>query len=149
MYGWSWGGGIQAKLNESLVGRLEYLRDEYDGPGQVSRTITNTSGTSSVTATSRPQDISIVNQALRASLIYRFDPSVPFYDAAQRDFAQFGRWQGSGNAFAGFYAGVGLSQNNYDYRMVNSTTLTINDSNTPGVDISEVRDSFLKGAQNA
>ena len=147
LYGWSWGGGVQAKLNESLVGRLEYLRDEYDGPGQVSRTFTNTSGPSSVTATSNPQNIRIVNQALRASLIYRFDPSVPFYEAAQRDFAAVGRWQGSGNAFAGFYAGVGISQNNYDYRMKDATTLTINDSNTPGVDISEVRDSFLKGGE--
>ncbi len=125
LYGYSWGGGVQAKLNESLVGRLEYLRDEYAGPGQTSVVSTNTSGSGIITATSNPQNMRITNETLRASLIYPFDPNVPFYEAAQRDFAQFGRWQGSGNAFAGFYAGVGLSQNNYDYRMTNNRTLTI------------------------
>ena len=149
LYGYSWGGGVQAKLNESLVGRLEYLRDEYAGPGQTSVVSTNTSGSGIITATSNPQNMRITNETLRASLIYRFDPNVPFYEAAQRDFAQFGRWQGSGNAFAGFYAGVGLSQNNYDYRMTNNRTLTINNSTTPGVDISERTDTALDGAQNA
>jgi opacity protein-like surface antigen len=149
LYGYSWGGGVQAKLNESLVGRLEYLRDQYNGPGQPSVASTNSAGTSSVTVTSNPQNVRIVNQALRASLIYRFDPNVPFYEAAQRDFAAFGRWQGSSNAFAGFYAGVGVSQNNYDYAMTNSRTLTIDDSNTPGIDISERTDLTLDGGKVA
>ena len=145
LYGASWGGGVQAKLNESLVGRLEYLRDQYDGPSQLSRSAGGTSGGSSVTATSRPQDIKIVNQALRASLIYRFDPNASFYEAAQRDLNQF--W-GSTNAFAGFYVGVGLSQNNYDYRMPTATTLSINDTATPGIEVNEIRDSFLQGSEN-
>ena len=42
LYGYSWGGGIQAKLNELLVGRLEYLRDEYT-VSQTSVVSTNTS----------------------------------------------------------------------------------------------------------
>jgi opacity protein-like surface antigen len=149
LYGYSWGGGVQAKLNESLVGRLEYVRDQYNGPGQPSITSTNTAGASSVTVTTNPQNVRIVNQALRASLIYRFDPNVPFYEATQRDFAAYGHWQGSSNAFAGFYAGVGVSQNNYDYAMTNSRTLTINDSNTPGVDISERTDLTLDGGKVA
>jgi opacity protein-like surface antigen len=145
LYGWSWGGGVQTKINESLIGRVEYLRDQYDGPSQRSTSFTATAGASSVTATSRPQDMRIVNQALRASLIYRFDPNVPFYEASARDFAAFGRWQSSNNGFAGFYAGVGVSQNNYDYRMEDATTISINDNTQPGLELNQVNDSFLKG----
>ena len=136
LYGYSWGGGVQAKLDESLVGRLEYLRDSYNGPGQPSVTSSNTAGTSNVTVTTNPQTMRIVNQALRASLIYRFDPNVPFYEAAQRDFAEFGRFEGSGNAFAGFYAGVGISQNNYDYGMGRRPRPRPSTTRTPRVSMS-------------
>lgn len=146
LFGTSWGGGVQVKLNESLVGRVEYLRDEYKGPTQGSVTATAASAPSFIAVTSNPQTIRIVNESLRASLIYRFDPNVSIYEAARRDVAAFGRWDAA-NSFAGFYAGVGISQNNYDYRMPGAATLTINDANTPGTDISERTDLSQQGAE--
>ncbi|HZO46195.1 MAG TPA: hypothetical protein VFB68_09905 [Xanthobacteraceae bacterium] len=145
LYGKSVGGGAQIKISESLIGRLEYLHDSYTGPTPTAFSISAMpSGTEGVTTTVNPQRMRLVNESVRASLIYRLDPSVSIYDAAARDLAVFSA-AATGNGWAGFYVGAGVSQNNYDFRYPNGRSLTIDNYTLPGIDYSEQSDLVQSG----
>ena len=148
LVGASIGGGVQVKASPNIVARLEYLRDTYDGVVTSGANVQADIGGRTFVMSSPSEKVRITNEAIRGSLIYRFDPNVSPASAAAIDWQQFTTAPALyANTWAGFYVGGGFTQNNYRVSQDGGGTLTIDDSNTPGVDVSRQWD--LSRSMNA
>jgi opacity protein-like surface antigen len=144
LVGTSIGGGIQVKASANLIARLEYLKDTYDGAVTSGAAVQATLGGTLVTMTSPSEKVKVTNETIRASLIYRFDPDMSPSSAAALGWQSFSTDPALyANTWAGFYVGGGITQNNYRVSQDSGMTLTIDDSNTPGVDVSR-REGFAR-----
>lgn len=130
LVGTSFGGGVQAKVTPNIVARLEYLQDRYSldtAPASVQATVSGNFLSMSVPG----GKANITNETIRGSLIYRFDPSGLSANGPLLDLAQFTTApELYANTWAGFYAGGGVTQNNYRIRAVDAGRLSFFDANT-------------------
>lgn len=137
LVGTSIGGGIQVKASQNLIARLEYLKDTYDGLTTSGAAVQANLNGHLVTMTSPNEKVKVTNETIRASLIYRFDPDMSPSSAAALGWRSFSTDPALyANTWAGFYVGGGFSQNNYRISQDRGMRLTIDDSNTPGMDVS-------------
>jgi len=144
LVGTSIGGGIQVKATQNWVGRIEYLRDTYDGLTTSGAAVQATLGGAQVTMTSPSEKVKVTNETIRASLIYRFDPNETPSSAVATSWKMFTTDPGlSDNSWAGVYVGGGINQNNYKLSQDRGLTLTIDDNTTPGVDVTR-REGFAR-----
>ena len=139
--GTSIGGGIQMRVTPDLAARFEYLHDWYTGPTTTGALSTVTLGGHTNTITVPSERPRFTNDAVRGSLIYSFN-AAPQPNAAYASAG--GVWDRFAsapalynNSWAGFYVGGGVTQNNYKFIQDTGRTLTIDDSTTPGTDVSE------------
>jgi opacity protein-like surface antigen len=137
MLGATLGGGFEMKLTNNFSGRIEYLHDFYnDGPRTSGSNVTLTQGTLTVNQFVPGEKIKVSNDAIRAALIYRFDPDTTTRSAMGDVWAQINAPAvRDPDTWGGFYVGGGLNQNNYSISQKDGITLTIDDSNTPGTDV--------------
>lgn len=144
LVGTSIGGGIQLKASENLIARLEYLKDTYNGLTTSGAVVQANVNGNIVTMTSPSEKVKVTNEAIRASLIYRFDPNESPSAAAAINWRLFTTDPALyANSWAGFYVGGGLTQNNYTVKQEGGMTLTIDDATTPGLDVSR-REGFTR-----
>lgn len=137
MVGTSIGGGIQVKASQNIVARLEYLKDTYEGLTTSGAAVQANLNGDIVTMTSPSEKVKVTIETIRASLIYRFDPDVSPSAAAAIGWQSFTTDPALyANTWAGFYVGGGVTQNNYRVSQESGMTLTIDDSTTPGLDVS-------------
>ncbi len=130
LVGTSFGGGIQAKVTPNIVARLEYLQDRYSldvDPAAVQATVNG----NFLSMNTPGGKANIINETIRGSLIYRFDPNGLSGNGALLDLAHFtSAPELYANTWAGFYVGGGLTQNNYRIRDVDAARLSFFDANT-------------------
>lgn len=144
LVGTSIGGGIQVKASENLIARLEYLKDTYNGLTTSGAVVQANVNGNLVTMTSPSEKVKVTNEAIRVSLIYRFDPNESPSAAAALNWRSFTTDPALyANSWAGFYFGGGLTQNNYEVKQEGGMTLTIDDATTPGLDVSR-REGFSR-----
>lgn len=144
LVGTSIGGGIQVKASQNLIARLEYLKDTYGDVTTSGATVQANVNGHIVTMTSPSEKVKVTNEAIRASLIYRFDPDMSPSSAVALGWQSFTTDPALyNNSWAGFYVGGGITQNNYRVSQDSGMTLTIDDSTTPGVDVSR-REGFAR-----
>ncbi len=137
LVGRSIGGGIQVKASENLIARLEYLKDTYNDVVTSGAVVQANVNGNVVTMTSPSEKVKVSNETIRASLIYRFDPDVSPATSAAINWRSFSSDPALyANTWAGFYAGGGITQNNYRVSQESGMTLTIDDITTPGLDVS-------------
>lgn len=137
LIGTSIGGGIQVKASENLIARLEYLKDTYRDLTTSGAVVQANVNGNLVTMTSPSEKVKVTNEAIRVSLIYRFDPNESPSAAAALNWRSFTTDPALyANSWAGFYFGGGLTQNNYEVKQEGGMTLTIDDLTTPGLDVS-------------
>jgi opacity protein-like surface antigen len=136
MLGGSVGGGFEVKLTNNFSTRFEYLHDWYSGPRTTGSTVTQVFTTLTTTQTVPSQKIKITNDAVRAALIYRFDPDGTPRSAIGELWAEMNSPAvRDPDTWGGFYVGGGLSQSNYSVSQNGGITFSIDDSTTPGVDV--------------
>lgn len=73
LFGYSVGAGVEIKTSDNVSARFEYIRDAYSGVQMPGAVATNTLGGQTVTMTIPGGKAKIVNEAVRAALIYRLD----------------------------------------------------------------------------
>ena len=110
----------------------------YDGVNTTGAVANGTLGAHTITMTVPGGKTKIVNEAIRGALVYRFDAdgsSTEAKDWWKRFTSDPGLTDGS---WSGFYAGGGLSQQNYKVTdSAAGASLTINDNTIPGVEYSK------------
>ena len=134
LLGWSLGAGIQARVADQLIARVEFLHDAYSGltvPGSTTALALNGHSTTIVVPAEK---VKLTNDAVRFSLLYQIDGDRSPRASVATFWDRFVTDPGLTNAsWAGFYLGGGVTQNNFQIAQDSGRTLTIDDSNTVGV----------------